>query len=162
VCGSFGGDMDSRKEFESWFEAHTTIAGLSNSLVFKQDADGMYKDSDVFMSYRGWQARQPEIDKKDEQIKLLHEAIEQAYQRAGMIKIRAALEATKGEVMNMPFELLESIPDHVVVYNMNYTGEILNGVFNGTHYVLEDGDMYLPETIYNYEAYFYDSNKKTL
>jgi hypothetical protein len=33
------------------------------------------------------------------------------------------------------------------VINMNWTGEIMHGEFDGTYYVMEDGDCYLPKTI---------------
>lgn len=52
----------------------------------------------------------------------------------------------------------KQIPDFVVVRNMNWTGEILTGIWNGEYYVLEDGDCYLPKILKEqYDAKFYFS-----
>jgi hypothetical protein len=43
-------------------------------------------------------------------------------------------------------------PKFCTVLNMNWSGEIMHGVFDGTYYVLEDGDCYLPETLQHYRC----------
>lgn len=42
------------------------------------------------------------------------------------------------------------IPKFCTVKNMNWTGEIMHGEFDGTYYVLDDGDCYKPETLQHY------------
>jgi hypothetical protein len=42
------------------------------------------------------------------------------------------------------------IPKFCTVKNRNWIGEIIHGEFDGTYYVLEDGDCYLPETLEHY------------
>jgi len=50
------------------------------------------------------------------------------------------------------------IPDFVVVRDMNYTGEIMCGKWDGTHYVLDDGDCYFADRLRDeYDVKFYYS-----
>ena len=52
----------------------------------------------------------------------------------------------------------DAIPKFVVVKDMNYTGEILRGKWDGKHYVLEDGDCYFPERLSDeYDCIFSDT-----
>ena len=56
---------------------------------------------------------------------------------------------------------MDAIPKYVIVKNMNWTGETMSGEFDGTWYVLDDGDCYLPETLKkHYEAEFFDEKQK--
>ena len=48
------------------------------------------------------------------------------------------------------------LPKYCTIRNMNWAGEIIHGEFDGTYYVLEDGDMYLPETLCHYEVEYMD------
>jgi len=54
---------------------------------------------------------------------------------------------------------LGAAPLFVVVRDMNYTGEILHGKWDGTrYYVLDDGDCYTPERLSDeYDAEFFDA-----
>ena len=45
-------------------------------------------------------------------------------------------------------------PKYCTVKDMNYSGEVMRGEFDGTHYVLDDGDMYLWDTLADYGAEF--------
>lgn len=54
------------------------------------------------------------------------------------------------------------LPKFCTVKNMNWTGEIMHGVYDGTHYVLEDGDCYIPETLAHYEVEFLDHDPRVI
>ena len=57
--------------------------------------------------------------------------------------------------MNDPIHL----PKYVTVRDMNYPGEIMHGEWDGTHYMLDDGDCYTPERLSDeYNATFSDTN----
>ena len=59
--------------------------------------------------------------------------------------------------MSVLSEFFTSLPKYVVVKDMNYEGEEMTGEFDGTYYVLDDGDCYLPETLRkHYNAKFFD------
>ena len=52
---------------------------------------------------------------------------------------------------------MDDIQKYVVVKNMKYQGEVMCGSFDGTYYVLDDGDCYFPETLKkHYEVTFHD------
>ena len=48
------------------------------------------------------------------------------------------------------------------VQNMNFDGEVLHGTFDGTHYVLDDGDCYLPDALRQYYPQFIDIDPRGL
>lgn len=52
-----------------------------------------------------------------------------------------------------------AVPPFVVVRDMNYTGEILFGSWDGErYYILDDGDCYTPERLADeYDATFLDT-----
>jgi hypothetical protein len=53
------------------------------------------------------------------------------------------------------------LPRFCTVKDMNWTGEIMHGKFDGTWYVLDDGDCYLPETLAHlYGAIFSDDDPR--
>lgn len=55
--------------------------------------------------------------------------------------------------------LLGAVPQFVIVRDMNYTGEILFGKWDGTYYVLDDGDCYTPERLADeYDTTFSDTD----
>lgn len=47
-----------------------------------------------------------------------------------------------------------SLPKYCLVKDRNYDGEIMFGEFNGTFYVLEDGDCYEPDALKHYDVIF--------
>lgn len=64
--------------------------------------------------------------------------------------------------MNVKQITIEENPRFCTVRDMNYTGEVMHGEFDGTHYVMEDGDCYLPETLkHHYEPEFSDTAPTT-
>ena len=49
------------------------------------------------------------------------------------------------------------------VKDMNFDGEIIHGEFDGTHYALDDGDCYLPETLFKqYDVKFSDIDPRII
>jgi hypothetical protein len=56
--------------------------------------------------------------------------------------------------------MTEYYPKFCTVLDMNWSGEILHGTFDGIHYVLDDGDCYLPETLLHYDAKYLDSDPR--
>lgn len=47
------------------------------------------------------------------------------------------------------------------VKNMNWTGEVMHGEFDGTYYVLDDGDCYKPEILATrYDAIFLEDDPR--
>ena len=51
----------------------------------------------------------------------------------------------------------DTTPQYVVVKNMYWEGEITIGEWNGTYYVMDDGDCYLPDNLKKYyESEFFD------
>ena len=49
------------------------------------------------------------------------------------------------------------------VKDMNFDGEIIHGEFDGTHYALDDGDYYLPETLVrDYDVIFLDIDPRII
>jgi hypothetical protein len=58
-------------------------------------------------------------------------------------------------------EMLGTPPKFCTVRDMNWTGEVMHGTFDGTYYVLDDGDGYLPETLSkHYDATFSDDDPR--
>ena len=53
-----------------------------------------------------------------------------------------------------------NLPKFCTVTDMNWAGEIMHGTFDGTHYVLDDGDCYLPETLLHYDVKYLDNDPR--
>jgi len=53
-----------------------------------------------------------------------------------------------------------NLPKFCTVTDMNWTGEIMHGTFDGTYYVLDDGDMYLPEMLLHYDVKYMDNDPR--
>lgn len=70
--------MDSREDFELFIKDVWQSPNLRADFYMEVPSGReylMYDDLSIHQTWVGWKSRQPEIDKKDEQIKLLREAL---------------------------------------------------------------------------------------